>query len=524
MKTVLFCRVSSKEQEVEGFSLASQEKLLTEYAEKQNLQIAKVFSISESASGKKQRENFHKMLEFINKNGIQVIVCEKVDRLTRNLRDAVDINEWINNNCERQVHFVKENVVLNKDSKSNEKFIWNIKVSVAQYYIDNLSEEVRKGQKQKIAEGWMPTKPPVGYKTVGEKGKKIHIIDEEKAPLVLKMFETYATGQISLKNLTEFVYKDGLRNYAGKKLVKSRIHQLLTDPFYIGKLRWNGEVYDAKHQSLIDIELFNKVQTVLKSKTTPKYRKHFYLFQGMFRCSECKGRVTWEVQKGIVYGHCNHYRACGQKLWSKEKDVEEQLVSILEQFQISNKRLADWIVKALKESHKDEIVYNSTATDELNKSVDKLQNRLDKLYDDKLDGVIDLETYSRRFKEFSEEKELLLQSINKHSNANKKYFELGINIYEVSQRAKELYGKAERDEKRKLLSLMFENLYLDEGKVSYDLSLPFKLVFELSEQIKSSKIEKVEDFEKEIFEPEEKLDISIKKDAFYSQRPILLRD
>ena len=138
MKTVLFARVSSKEQEQEGYSLPAQEKLLTEYAERKNLEITKSFSISESASGRYQRKTFNEMLEYVTKNKIKVIVCEKVDRLTRNLKDAVSINEWIQEDPERQVHFVKENCVLSKESKSNEKFIWNIKVSVAQYYIEKL--------------------------------------------------------------------------------------------------------------------------------------------------------------------------------------------------------------------------------------------------------------------------------------------------------------------------------------------------------------------------------------------------
>lgn len=172
MKSILLCRVSSKEQEETGYSLPAQEKLLKEYANKKLLVFEKVFSISESASGKKQRETFLEMIRYVKENNIKIIICEKVDRLTRNLKDAVSINDWINEDSERQVHFIKENFVLSRDSRSNEKFIWNIKVSVAQYYIDNLSEEVRKGQKEKIAQGWLPTKPPLGYKTIGEKGQK----------------------------------------------------------------------------------------------------------------------------------------------------------------------------------------------------------------------------------------------------------------------------------------------------------------------------------------------------------------
>jgi len=321
MQAILFARVSSREQEETGYSLPSQEKLLTEYAEKKDFRIAKKFSISESASGRYQRNVFKEMLDYIDKNNINIIICEKVDRLTRNLKDAVYINDWINADPKREVHFVKENCVLNKASKSNEKFIWNIKVSVAQYYIDNLSEEVKKGQIEKIKQGWLPTKPPLGYKTTGEKGHKIHIIDKEKAPLVKKMFELYATGNYSLKRLVQTMYEEGLRTKGGYRLVKSRLADLLSDPFYYGGIRWNNGVSQGKQEPLISKELFDGVQNILKQKNTPKYTKHFSLLKGLIRCDECGGLITWETQKGHWYGHCNHYRNCSQKAWVRQEQL-----------------------------------------------------------------------------------------------------------------------------------------------------------------------------------------------------------
>jgi hypothetical protein len=71
---------------------------------------------------------------------------------------------------------------------------------------------------EKIRQGWLPTKPPLGYKTVGDKGHKIHIVDEEKTPLIRKMFELYATGNYSLKKLVQVMYKEGLRTRNGNKL------------------------------------------------------------------------------------------------------------------------------------------------------------------------------------------------------------------------------------------------------------------------------------------------------------------
>ena len=99
MKSVILARVSSKEQDETGYSLPSQEKLLNEYGQSKNLLPAKNFSISESASGQKQRATFNEMMAYVTKHDIKNIICEKVDRLTRNFRDAVAINDWIEAAC-----------------------------------------------------------------------------------------------------------------------------------------------------------------------------------------------------------------------------------------------------------------------------------------------------------------------------------------------------------------------------------------------------------------------------------------
>ena len=176
MKAILFCRVSSKEQEETGYSLPAQEKFLREYGEKNNLEIEKVFAISESASGHTQRKTFNEMTKFIRENKIPAMVVETTDRLTRNFADVPTIDKWVMDEETNQIHLVKEGCILHRNSKSHEWFMWRVKVATAEYYVRLLSENVRKGQKEKIAQGWLPTRPPIGYKTEGEKGLKIHIL------------------------------------------------------------------------------------------------------------------------------------------------------------------------------------------------------------------------------------------------------------------------------------------------------------------------------------------------------------
>lgn len=512
MKTILLCRVSSKEQEETGYSLPAQEKLLKSYAVKKDFKVSKVFSISETASGRKQRQIFDTMMRYAEKHNIKVIVCEKVDRLTRNFKDAVAIDEWLEEDEERQVHLVKDSLVLHKNSRSQEKLNWGIRILFAKNYIDNLSEEVKKGQKEKLEQGWLPTKPPYGYKTVGEKGKKIHIIDKERAPLIKKMFDLYSTGDYSLKKLTKKMSEEGLRSDGGNKVVKSRMHSILKDPFYVGKMVWNDEVYEGNQETFITKEVFDKVQDVLESKSTPKYRKHNFLFKGLFGCEECSGTITWEIQKGHIYGHCNHYRDCSQETWSKENEVEEQLLSKFEDLEVKNKRIAEWIRKALKESHKDEIEYHTSTQKDLKKQYDKLQQRLDKLYDDRLDEKISEDFYNRKFKQYSEEKDGVTQAIQKHSQANTKYYQLGVNIYDISQRAKQIYLKAKKkkllDKQRQLIRFVFMNMALDEGKVSYEYTPAFKLLSQAVTATNSSKVAKSAKNGDDIFEPSKKPDVS----------------
>jgi DNA invertase Pin-like site-specific DNA recombinase len=438
MKTVIFCRVSSKEQEETGYSLPAQEKFLREYADKQGLEVTKVFAISESAAGKIQRKTFNEMLEYVRKHNISVVIVETTDRLTRSFADVPIIDRWIMEDEQHQVHLAKESCILHQKSPSHEWFMWRVKVGTAEYYVRLLSENVKKGQKEKLSQGWLPTKPPIGYKTVGETGHKIHVIDEGTAPLIRKMFEHYASGQFSIKWLAMTMYKEGLRSPQGNKLVNSRIHSLLQDPFYIGKIRWNDKIYEGKHEPLISKELFDKVQAMLKSKTTPKYRKHLFFFKGLIKCDECGNSIIWETAKGHNYEHCNHYHNCSQKTRAKEPKVEEQLLGCFDNLKIKNSRIVEWLKKALKESHQDEITYHNNSTVvELEARYEAIQKRLDKLYDDKLDEKITPDFYSRKFKQYSDEKDEVTESIRRHSQASTGYINLGVNIYQLSQKAKE---------------------------------------------------------------------------------------
>jgi len=133
---------------------------------------------------------------------------------------------------------------------------------------------------------------------------------------------------------------------------------------------------------------------------------------------------------------------------------------------IEGSRLVEWVKKAFKESHKDEVEYHKKGSlGELNQRYEQIQRRLDLLYNDKVDGKIAKEFYERKFRQYTEEKEMVIESIRQHNAGQTKYFELGMSILELAQKAKEIYLNRSVEEKRQLLALTFSNLALKDGNL-----------------------------------------------------------
>ncbi len=479
-RAVGYARVSSKDQEDTGYSLPAQEKLLNEYAGRCGLSLVKVFAIQESASGRVQRKIFHEMLDYIRKQKIRTAIVETTDRLTRNFTEAIEIDKWIVEDCTRQIHLVKENCVLQKDSRSHEWFMWRVKVATAEYYIRLLSENVKKGQKEKLAQGWLPAKPPIGYKTVGEKGRKIHVPDESMAPLVTQLYDLYARGGYSVKTVNQKMYELGLRNRSGNKICDSHCHRLLTDPFYYGMNQWKGQVTKGEHQPIISAETFHKVQELLRGSYAPRISVHHPLFQGVFRCHECNCQITWEKHKGRYYGHCNHYKNCSQRGCMREDRLDMEVADAIFGITLMDSdprihRMLEWVQQALKESHEDEMAFRDTATGELNKKLEQITRRLDNLYDDKLDGKINGEFYQKKFEQYKADQEDVMRNLESHTNANLKYYEMGITVLELVKTARDIYLSPARtlEEKRVLMSFIFDDLRIKDGKFVANYKEPY---------------------------------------------------
>jgi site-specific DNA recombinase len=454
-RCVIYARVSSKEQEETGYSLDAQEQLLSSYANNQGFAVSKLFRISESASGKRQRETFTKMIQYMSKHKVNILICEKVDRLTRNFKDALIIDDWLEVDERREVHLVKDSLKLHKGSRSQEKLNWGIRVLFAKNYTDNLSEEVIKGQVAKLQSGQLPYKPHLGYRTIGEKGKKIHVPDPDTAPLMKEMFALYASGNYSIVELTEKMNSMGLRNQNGNKLSKSMVHKHLQNPFYHGEILWKGKTYPGNHEPLISLELYNRVQQKLgRGTASPYYRVHQLRYKAKIHCKECNRLISWEQQKGHSYGSCKH---CKAKLgtstkYLKQEEVDRILVNKIMEVAPKSPRLLEILNQALKEDAAEETELYKAKMSGLEEARRKGDRRLEKAYDDYLDERISADQFDKRKALWEAERKVITSEINRLSNDKSKYYEAGFQVHVLAERTQRIFtSKNVSDEDRRLL-------------------------------------------------------------------------
>lgn len=208
-EAVIFARVSSEKQE-KGASIDAQKESVYEYCKNKGLKIIKEFIITESTI-RGERKQYKEMLKFVaSRTKKTAIVVNCVDRLQRSYKDTPILDDLRKKGL-IEVHFLKENLILSKDSRGIDILFWNMCVLMANSYILSLSDNVRRSLEYNWSQGKWQSLAPIGYLNQKDKhGKSIIVIDEERAPIIKRLFEEYATGLHTAQSLLILACKLGL--------------------------------------------------------------------------------------------------------------------------------------------------------------------------------------------------------------------------------------------------------------------------------------------------------------------------
>jgi site-specific DNA recombinase len=192
----------------------------------------------------------------------------------------------------------------------------SITFGYSKHYVDALSENVKRGNRTKIERGWRPNQGPLDY--LNEKEMKTIVKDPVRFPLVRTMFElmltgTYGPKEIALKARDEWGFlTPKKKRIGGKPLSLSSIYRIFGNPFYTGLIIWNGQVYQGKHDPVVTLDEFERVQALLGRPGRPRPRTQRFAFTGMMRCGACGLMITAENKlkrgKRYTYYHCTKRR------------------------------------------------------------------------------------------------------------------------------------------------------------------------------------------------------------------------
>lgn len=450
-------------------ALEAQAKHLALYCNNNGLQILRTFKIAESASKTEQRKIFKEAMQYIAKNKVHHLIVEKVDRHVRNLHDAVETHDWLTADESRRVHFVKDSIVLHKNSRSQEWLNWGMRVVLAKNYIDNLREEAMKGWAEKLAQGWMPGPPPPGYMTVMRDGKRIHGFNPDTYKSMRRIFQLMLEPQHTVDTIRHKMYEFGITTAKGRMYSKSSTHRIMRNPFYIGVIQWNGKEYPGKQPHLISPELFNAVQAKLSRTRPAKYLKHNPVLKGIMVCEHCNKSITWQLQKGHLYGSCQRKLVeCKAQSFVREDAVIGLIENKLDALISPSQPVIDWLVTLLRQDFQLSIDNFKEAQRAIDERIATIKRMDDVLYDDKLAGFISADRFESKHEAFiSEINDLQQQKGGISQKYEEKYME-GISHIELSQNAKQLFESKDttNDDKRVILTKLFEKISLKDNSVS----------------------------------------------------------
>lgn len=487
----LICRVSTREQE-EGYSLDAQESLLKEFCLKSRLEVALIHRFSETASKQASRIKFRAFMAEVAKHRVRHIVVEKVDRLSRSgLKEAVLIDDWLEENETRHVHFVKDGIDLHKFARSGDKLNWGMRVVLAKNYTDNLKEEVRKSTDAMLRKGIWPAKTPKGY--VRDKNHPKFPIqpDPVRAPLVQLLFDLYDSGDWSVHRLEGRMFEEGYRTGRGARLRVSQIHSILHDPFYMGKMLFEGKLWEGAHEPLISAEQFYRVQKRLTrvghGDGAAPFQRHEHLFRRLVLCGGCGKVLTWELQKGRVYGSCRNHKTCPTRAFMRQDVLEEKLIPHLEVFRLRSPRLAEWLRKSLKEMNADEESRRESSREDLERLLARADQRLSRLLDMRIDDSVAEEDFVRKRSELNQEKDLLIGRLHNLSERQENFLDNVATLIELSQDMATRFLSAPIEKKRTVIRNVFQSVIVSGHNIHVEYGELFSFLLQALQSVESSK-------------------------------------
>ena len=415
-KFFIYTRKSTDTEDRQVRSISDQLAELKSLALKEDIDVVDIF-VEKQTAKTPGRPVFNEMLLRIEQNEASGILAWHPDRLARNSVDGGKIIYLLDTGKITELKFP----TFWCDPTPQGKFMLSIAFSQSKYYVDNLSENIKRGHRNKVKEGIWPQMSPIGYLNI--KGGGI-IPNKDLVPLIRKTFEAYATGNFTLRQVRDKFNALGLRTKSDKELSVSNYQNMLKNPIYTGLMRYNSEIYEGKHEPIITKKLFDTVQEVMSRKSKPhsKGLKPF-LYRGFFRCGECGCFITTEEQKGHHYLRCTKRKNPCTQPYMREELITSQIQNEIKKVSLP----LDWAKWMIEENTKDqssEIQSSEIFSQKTKDEISLLDSKIEKLMTAYLENALSLEEYREAKSKIISSKQLLKEKLSDFEKKSHNRFEL----------------------------------------------------------------------------------------------------
>lgn len=486
MNVVLWARVSSREQK-EGYSIDAQLRLIRERAQSNGWTVVREFVVAESAKRGAERVAFNEMFAWVKANAkkerIQAILSHKLDRVCRNMRDAVRLQE-LEDVCGVQLAFVDNQFGPGAAGALS----FNVMAAVAQYYSDNLRSEVLKGMDEKVRQGWPTGLAPYGYVNVEDKDEPVQPHSEKSQSLV-RIFNLYATGGYTFKTLADVLEREGhvFRN-SKRRFHRGALSYILGNRFYIGELHRNGQVFEGRYQRLIDRSTFDACQDVLHGRNRRTGTPDHPLAGGLLRCNYCGQSITGErirrklkgggVREHIYYRCANNHPGPDHPTvrW-KSEELEQAIVDDLATMRYEAE-LAAWFRNNLTDAVSDLTAHRRRQATALTKRKSELATMQDRLLNAYLAGTVEEVVYKAKANELKSEAHKAEESLAALGDVDPARGQVALAIFDFAQNAANTWRRSNNAIRREILDLVCLNRTLSDVTLVTEKRKPFDVFAE----------------------------------------------
>ena len=399
VNAVIYCRVSTKEQ-VNNLSLSTQESRCIDYCTQNDWAVVSIFRDEGESAKTVDRPQFQRMLSFCKRkqNEVSFVVVHDLSRFSRLMEDQVTVLTELERAGVR-LRSVLENV----DETPAGKLVRNICGAVNQFDNDRKAERTRLGMQRAANMGRFPFKAALGYLNLSNRTGPNLIADPDRAPLVQKAFELYASGTETRAGVLRTITNLGLTTGSGRKVTVQTFERMLRNPIYAGWVvipSWDLRARGS-FAPLVTEALFSRVQDILEGKrvtvTSHARNNPDFPLRVFVLCGECKTPITGSWSKGrkdrYAYYRCRNSKCRAVNV--RRESLERQFTDLLRRLAPERaymKLFKEIVMQVWKHRQAD----SALALSKTVAALEELRQRKHRVVDFYLDGRLDKQTYDEQ--------------------------------------------------------------------------------------------------------------------------------